>query len=121
MQQFIDRAAATVEAMRTARSRRGFLEALTTLQRMLSLVPEYPATFFTDAGYQRLIPVVDRAVEQVEGRLEARTDSASVQRQLAAAIYRLRKESAAIFLRIRNDPAPGASPAGVAADLPPGK
>ena len=89
----------------SARSRRGFTGALADLERMLRIVPEYPGTFFTDAGYDGLAALTDRAVELIERRLEARTDRPAVEQGLAATIYRLRAAMESIYVGLHHDAA----------------
>ena len=100
MEMFVERAAGLVEALGAARSRRAFLAAAEDVERMLAGVADYPGTFFHDADYAGLTPLVDRAIACIEARLGAGTDRAAVQRRLAAPIYRLRADMEGLYVRL---------------------
>lgn len=105
MERFVERAAGLVQTLGSARSRRGFRGALADFERMLSIVPDYPGIPLSDADYDGLRALTDRAIEHIERRLEARADRPAVQQDLAAAIYHLRAAMESIYARLHHEAA----------------
>lgn len=105
MESFVERAAGLVQTLGSARSRRGFIGGLADFERLLRIVPDYPGTFFSDADYDGLRTLTDRAIEHIERRLEARADRPAVEQDLAATIYRLRAAMESIYAGLDHDSA----------------
>jgi hypothetical protein len=103
----VARAATAVETIGSARSRRAFLGAIVYFERMLAIAPGYPGDFFNAVDFEKLRALADTAIEHIERRLDARTDRASVQRDLAANVYRIQADIDTIYGRVPHTPLAG--------------
>jgi hypothetical protein len=102
---FLARAAELAESIPAGGSRRAFLAALADFERMLTATLDYPAGCFTHADLEALRALADTVVEEIEARVDARRDSASVEQQLVSGIYRIRTEIEAMYARLASGPA----------------
>lgn len=84
-----------------ARSRRAFLHALAEFEHLLGAVRDYPRGCITPADGDGLRAIAGTVIAHVERRLDARCDRASVQRDLAGTIERIRADVEAIDLLLR--------------------
>ena len=83
MDLFVTRAADLARAVETAGSSRAFRSAVDDFEQLLSRVSDYPPDFPTDSEGQALSSIADTVVERIERRLDAHSDRAAVQRELA--------------------------------------
>jgi hypothetical protein len=98
VEQFVSRAAHIADSVSNARSRRTFLSSLADFERMLKCVPDYPGGLLTEDDAAALQALADIVVDEIEHRLDARTDRPAVQRELASQIYRIRVDLEAIHV-----------------------
>ena len=92
MHLIIERAEAVVEDLARARSRRAFLSALEHFERLIAIAPDYPRDSLTVADVRALGALADTVAAHIEERLDHHTDRPSVQRTLAASLYKIRKD-----------------------------
>jgi hypothetical protein len=105
MEIFVQRASRVAEHIPAARSRRTFLAALADFERMLTVPLDYPRGCFSETDAEALRRLADTVIASIERRLDARVDRAAVERQLVAAIYRIRADVEAVYTRCRYDAA----------------
>ena len=103
MHPFVDQIKEAAEAVGRARSRRGYLEALTHFERKLACAPDFPSGYLNDADGEALTALGERVIASIEDRLDHRTDRPSVQRTLVAAVYTLRRDLEAIDTVVRHN------------------
>lgn len=105
MELFVARAAQLAESIPADGSRRAFLAALSDFERMLTVTLDYPPGHFTHEDLEALRALADTVVEEIEARVDARRDSASVAQQLVSAIYRIRSEVETMYAHLASGPA----------------
>jgi len=108
VQPFVARAAHLADLLAAARPRRTFLAAIADFERMLTVMLEYPRGCFSREDLEALRAVADTVVEHIEGRVNAHADRPAVERNLVAAIYRIRVEIENIYATI--DPPSAGNP-----------
>lgn len=100
MQQFVERAAHVADILAAAKPRRTFLTAVADFERMLTMTLEYPRTCFSREDFEALRAIADTVVERIETRVGAHGDRPAVERNLVAAIYRIRLDIENMYSRI---------------------
>jgi hypothetical protein len=98
----VERAQAIVEDLARARSRRAFLSALEHFERVIAIAPDYPRGSLTVPDVQALGALADTVAAHIEERLDHHTDRPSVQRTLAAGLYRIRKDVETAYTLLRD-------------------
>ena len=100
MDRFVARAAHVADSVSHARSRRAFLTALADFEEMLKLAPGYPPGYLKEDDGAALQALADIVIDEVEQRLDARSDRPAVQRELASRIYHIREDLESLHARL---------------------
>lgn len=105
MDYFVGRAAHVADTVSSARSRRAFLSALAEFEKMLALVPSYPRGFLSEDDGAALQAIADIVIDEVERRLDTRSDRPAVKREIASRIYHIRVDLESIHTLLHSAPA----------------
>lgn len=116
MDYFVGRAAHVADTVSSARSRRAFLSALAEFEKMLALVPSYPRGFLSEDDGAALQAIADIVIDEVERRLDTRSDRPAVKREIASRIYHIRVDLESIHTLLHS--APAGPPSGHATGAP---
>ena len=106
MDLFVTRAAAIAHHVEAASSSRPFRAAVQDFAHLLSRIARYPSDFLTEDDAQALAAIADIVVNRIEERLDARTDRAKVQLELAGQIYRVRGDLERIYMIVAQAKSP---------------
>jgi hypothetical protein len=82
---------AAAEGLSSA-SGRTFLKLLRDFVGALAHVPDFPSAEFTPVEIEHLSATAERVIEAIERRIEAGNDRMTTQRELAEAVYEIRRE-----------------------------
>ena len=92
MHPLVTRAEALAAAVGAAESGGTLERSVVRFTRLLATVPDYGPTEVTKADIDRVCGLAESVIEAIERRLDTRHDQPSVQRDLAAAVYRIRSK-----------------------------
>ena len=104
IQDFVDALVAHRQAVVTTTSGRAFMREVEHFIARLNALPQHPASELSAAQFELVSSLADQMIEQIEARIDEAKDGATVRRELAEAVYRIRREVETVYQWRRHGP-----------------